>query len=322
MKKLLTLFFLSLCLSVQAQTRDSIVITPRTVTEEVCYDTTYTTWDTTIIKVPISVEYHSLYVNYEDVLTWMANPHKYLSWVKKQGFNQLLMYARSLLVSSSNRAKIAGFVKIAKEQYGIFNVFIDVRSDGRFDEFGNLNKYFAEYPAQVYKLNAVTEREPYVTGDYAGFWPFLREWNKYCKAKQMIFACYMGQPTQQGWDSIVFYCDKIYLSKYITMSTYNAGRSYNYVATRWTRIASANKRLKPLNIVPCEYITSLERIAWGDGNDFQGLLFINNDFFGSVWQQDINDYKTKSTAEVLQYTRLEGLCHFSSRNAQKCKPVN
>lgn len=288
---------------------------------QIKYDTTLTktvkcsTW----VKVPVT-EGHSMYVNYEDVLTWMANPHKYLTWAKNEGTNYLLLYARSLMTSTSNRAKIAAFKKVAAS-YGM-GVSIDCREIvGRFDEINNWKKYYAEWPGAIYKINATTEKEPYVTGDYAGFWPFLAAWDKLAAQYNFSFDCYMGHPTQQGWDSIVFHCDKIFLSKYISMSTYNGGRSYNYVAGRWQYIANSVKKIRPNNPMPVEYIVSLERISWGEGNEFQGVLYLTNKFWGLPWEQDKNDYKNKASAEIQKYTRLTGECMFSSKLCLKARPV-
>src|SRR5574343_466195 len=113
MKKLILFTFLFSCLLSQGQTRDSIIITPRIVTEEVCYDTTYIVYDTTIIQVAVN--------------TTLIN-----------------MYSRSSLYTEAGRTTLAAFVKKAKERYGIKLITVDVRMTNA-NELPGWKAYLAKY---------------------------------------------------------------------------------------------------------------------------------------------------------------------------------
>lgn len=259
-------------------------------------------------------EIRSQYVNKFE--KWLASPDKYLLWAKLQGTNSLNCYARTYLKTSSDRKKLAAFVLKAR-QYGMIEVFIDYR---KASEAQYWESYCKEFPDTAYKIHPVTEIEPYISGDYTSFYAALKAMDVFCTKYNLIAASYQGQPSQAGWDNIVKYCDRIYLSLYVSMSTYKAGKSYNYVAGRWAKIALAAKKINKKKF-PVVYIKSLERKVWGASNDFQGELYTTNSFYGSVHQKDVSDYLTKSSTEIKTYTDLIGTCMFTSEYNLKARPI-
>ena len=166
----------------------------------------------------------------------------------------------------------------------------------------------------------LTEREPYVTGDYTGFYPFLREGSLFARSAGLELNCYMGHPNQVTWDSIVFYCNKVYLSFYITMSTWaNSTNGYNYVAGRWGYIAASAKKLNKLNY-PVAYIISLERKTWGASNDMMGEWYTTNSFYGATVDTYTKQYNTNSSQDIKDYTNLIGTVIFYSKYGVLARP--
>ncbi len=331
---LLTIMCMSTILSFGQTTRDSLVYTPINVTTSVSHDTSYmvtkpvthdTTWQTVrvdTIKIPIvepsTYIINSMYVS--PIEDWIASPDVYLSWAKKNGVNELNLYARTYITSASKNATLATFIKKAKEQYGIKKVFVDYRLTSEIPAWQN---YVNKYKGTTSNVDGmITEREPYVTGDYAGFWPFLRQGKAFTKLNGLLFSVYMGQPTQQGWDSICYYTDRVYLSLYITMATWNnSSNGYNYVAGRWGYMANSNTKTGRKDM-PVVYIISLERKIWGAGNDFMGLWFVTNPFYGSTWNTELTQYNKNASTTIKSTTELVGSCIFYSKYAKLAKPLN
>lgn len=284
------------------------------------HDTVYvqspcdTTGDTTIVTPQGTIQ--ALYVS--PIADWIASPDKYLTWAKREGVNELNFYARAYLETSSKRAQLASFIKKAKEQYGIKKVSVDYRLTS---ELSNWKLYNDQYKGTTSALDAMlTEREPYVTGDYSGFFPFIREGSTFAKSAGIELICYMGHPSQQGWDSIVFYCDKVYLSLYISMSTWgNSTNGYNYAKGRWEYItSSASKQGK--KDYPVAYIISLERKTWGASNDFMGEWYTTHSFYGATSETLLSQYNANATSAIKSATDLIGTVIFYSKYGVLARP--
>lgn len=258
---------------------------------------------------------NSMYAILDD---WIGDPDYYLTWAKREGVNELNLYARAYLTSSSKHSTLAAFVKKAKEQYGMKKVNIDYRLTS---ELPSWQAYHNKYKGTTSALDGmITEREPYVTGDWTGFWPFLRDGSKLAKQLGIEFNVYMGHPSQQGWDSIVYYADKVFLSLYIPMSAWNnSSNGYNYVTGRWGYIANAAEKAGKTDFLVV-YIISLERKVWGAYYDFMGEWFINNPFFGETWKTVKSQYETNSTTKVKTNTELIGTCIFYGKYAKLARP--
>ncbi len=270
--------------------------------------------DTTVVQPTQKVQ--AIYVS--PIGDWLASPDKYLTWAKREGVNELNLYARAYLQSSSKRAELAAFIKKAKEQYGIKKVSVDYRLT---TEIPYWKSYNDQYKGTTSALDAMlTEREPYVTGDYSGFYPFLREGRKFAGSNGLELNCYMGHPTQVGWDSIVYYCDKIYLSLYITMSTWsNSTNGYNYVKGRWEYISTSCARQGKENY-PVAYIMSLERKVWGASSDYMGEWYMTNSFYGSTDETLLYQYNKNATDEIKKRTDLIGTVIFYSKYGVLARP--
>lgn len=256
----------------------------------------------------------SMYVS--PIADWIDNADTRLAWAKREGVNELNLYARAYITSTSKHSTLASFVKKAKEQYGIKKVFVDYRLTS---EIPYWQAYHNKYKGTSSALDGmITEREPYVTGDYTGFWPFLREGKDFAKANGLLLAVYMGHP--KGWDSIVYYADKVYLSLYISMSTWgNSTNGYNYVKGRWEYITSSASKQGKTNY-PVIYIISLEQKKWGASNDFMGLWFESHSFFGSTWETLLSKYNSNATSSIKEATDLVGSCMFYSKYGVLARP--
>lgn len=301
---------------------DTIVIHKTDTVTVVVHDTVYIKGDSVIVIPPVippvvtPYKTQAMYVS--PIADWINNPTKFLSWAKREGVNELNLYARSYLQSSSNRDKLAAFIKNAKENYGIKKVSVDYRLTSELPYWKLYNDKYNATSSAIDIL--LTEREPYVTGDYAGFYPFLREGKAFAKTSGQELICYMGHPTDQAWDSIVYYCDKVYLSLYITMSTWgNSTNGYNYVRGRWEKIsASAAKQGK--ENYPVAYIMSLERKTWGAGNDFMGEWYMNHSFYGSTMETVFSRYEENASGEIKKRTDLVGVVIFYSKYGVLARP--
>lgn len=258
----------------------------------------------------------SMYVSPID--DWIANADARLTWAKREGVNELNLYARAYLTTVAKQPSLAAFVKKAKEQYGIKKVFVDYRLT---TELPFWQTYCNTYKGTTSALNGlITEREPYITGDYAGFWPFLREGKAFAISNKLELAVYMGQPSTQGWDSIVFYADKVYLSLYITMVTWsNSTNGYNYVQDRWEYMKNSATKLGKVNF-PVVYIISLEQTKWGAGNNFMGDWFTTHSFYGPTWDILLSRYNSNATTDILSRTDLIGSCMFYSKYGLLARP--
>ena len=315
--------YFALCFVISAQTvtyNDTLIPFKYPV---ITITNTVTVHDTVYVNVPCDsgttepiANIQAMYVS--PIADWLASPDKWLTWAKREGVNELNLYARAYLETSSKRSQLAAFIKKAKEQFGINKVSVDYRLTS---EIPYWQLYYDSYKATSSMIDALlTEREPYITGDYAGFYPFLREGKTFAKAKGLELNCYMGHPSNQGWDSIVFYCDKVYLSFYISMATWaNSTNGYNYVSGRWGSIASSAKKQGKKDY-PVGYIISLERKIWGAGSDFMGEWYIAHSFYGTTYDTMLSRYESNSTQEIKDYTKLIGTIIFYSKYGVLARP--
>lgn len=262
----------------------------------------------TVVQPPAVTILQSIYVVLDDVISDMTGN---ISYWKSQGVNEVNLYARSYITTSSKRSKLSDV--ISKLHGSGIKVNIDYRLTS---ELPSWEAYFNTYPNSINRPDGmITEREPYVTGDYTGFYPFLREGKTVAKKLGIGLYCYMGHPTTQAWDSIVFYCDRVYLSNYISMSTYNgANGQWRYVAGRVGYISDAAKKQGKVDYKFC-YIKSLEKKSWGAGNDFMGDAYIGKTFYGPIMTQGLEQYESNATSEQKKYTELIGDCIFHHKYA-------
>ncbi len=261
-----------------------------------------------IVTCAVASKLQSVYVVLDDVI---ADIDGNISYWKGQNVNEVNLYARNYITTASKRVKLSAV--IAKLHAAGMKVNIDYRLT---TELPSWDAYFAIYTNAVNRPDGmVTEREPYVTGDYAGFYPFLKQGKAFAAKWGITINCYMGHPTPTGWDSIVYYCDRVYLSNYISMSTYNgANGQWRYIAGRIQFITDAAKKQGKLDYKIC-YIKSLEMKKWGAGSDFMGDAYIGKTFYGSIMTQGFEQYESNATADQKKYTELIGDCIFHHKYA-------
>lgn len=257
----------------------------------------------------------AMYINQFE--SWLASPGKYLPWLKREGVNSINIYGKKYLESKSSRSKLASFIASTRE-YGIKETFIDYRGA---DEIPFWRLFYKEFTKPEFRIHPITEIEPYIKNasgvkDYTKFFLAINAMKSLTNDFMLIGGCYMGQPSQAGWNEILKKCGRIYLSKYITMKTWNDGKSFNYVADRLNYIAIAARLANKINF-PIVYINSLEKFAWGAKNEYQGDLYLKNSFFGSIQDRDIADYNSKASNETKAATDLIGNCIFDSEFALK-----
>lgn len=350
--------FVSVCVSF-GQTVNDTIITPRivTVTVPVTHDTTYSvtvpvthdstysyvTYDTTIIPVQLTLKGMYMHPN-QCAIGNQTSENNFLSWCKREGVNMLNCYARNYLYDDFKRTQLAAFVKKAKENYGIVLVTVDVRFTNSSEHPGWI-AYFAKYKNTVSMIEPLTEFEPWVyntsTGyDYNGFFYLVRTMGNLCKSygvklnfyEGWVGNNYNGQSFSQApVDSMVKYCDRIFISNYIKISDYNStstnlGKWDSRMDKRCGYIAVAVPRMGKSSMDIVE-IQSLELIKWGAANDFLGTLYACpatstnkcHSFYGSTYQ-DAQDAYNLSTVAVLLYTNLVGKTIFMSKYGQLAHP--
>jgi hypothetical protein len=265
----------------------------------------------------------SQYVN--SVKKWIESPDKYLHWAIDNGTNELILYGRDFLLSGvTNHNKLASFILKARS-YGIKNIMLDYV---KIEELSFWKKYLFRTNKLERLDGLITEQEPYIKDNYPTFYLANDAGYRLAKDSGVLYCNYMGHPSQECWNHIVERADRVYLSNYIPMSVFNQeGGAYRYVGKkkgetkdkRYDFIAlSAKKYNKVQKVVN---IWSSERKVWGANNDFMGVRFQTNSFFGSTFDKAKNDRLKNATADVLRYTNLIGSCVFVSDYNLKAKPL-
>jgi len=296
--------FTLLTIGVFGQTKDSIVCVDTTVKVTVVSykDSSFQLCRTIQVPVP-TTEVHSIYVVLADVI---GDIDGWISYWRGLGVNETNLYARAYITTASKRSTLKTVLN------KLHAVGIKANIDYRLSsEIASWEAYFATYTNPNDRPDGmVTEREPYVTGDYAGFYPFLSDGDKFSSKYNILLCVYMGQPTQACWDSIVFHADRVYLSNYIPMTAYAKSTGlYDYVKGRWGYITNSCVRFGKRNY-PVVYITSLEEKAWGAGNDFMGYAYVGQTLYGDIWKKQKDQYNTNSTTAIKDATELIGTCAF------------
>ena len=123
-------------------------------------------------------------------------------------------YARNSMTTSSARSKFAAFCRKAVNSYGIKLITCDIRETS---EIATWDALYTSYPDLRTIVAPLTEKEPWVTLDYAGCFTLLRLTKAMCNrygAKFYFYDGWMGKNysnPQRAVDSVVYYCDGIFL---------------------------------------------------------------------------------------------------------------
>jgi len=272
------------------------------------------------------------FMSHPDYLTIgnSTSENKVLSYLKNNGGNMLNCYARNSMKSSSERTKFAAFCRKAVSTYGIKLITCDIRETS---EIATWDAFYTAYPDLRSVVAPLTEKEPWVTNDYAGCFTLLRLTKAMCNrygAKFYFYEGWMGKNyayPQRAVDSMVYYCDGIFLSNYVSLTDYLStqagyGKWDNRIKYRLDQgsssyggITVAAKKFNKLNY-PIIELQSLESSFLLNLYSVTGL---NHSFYGSTYSNAKSLYNM-SNSDVLKYTELIGKSLFYHKYVLQAKP--
>lgn len=327
------LIFILLSLSAYSQTRDSIVYDSSY--KQVCYDSLIINADTFKVNIPPStVTLRGVY-SHPDYLTLgsASSENRFLQWCVREGCNMINMYSRSSLYSETGRTQLAAFVKKAKEQYGIILITVDARLTNS-KELPGWKAYLSKYNNTIFSIEPLTEFEPYVKNDagvydYPGFFSLIQTMGELCKSYNIKLNFYEGwignhySNPQGAVDSLVKYCDRVFISNYISVTDYNStdpsyGAWDSRMDKRCNMIAIADKRqgktTELIEIVSLEPTMLLSLYSCP-------VTTVNkcHSFFGSRYDKAVSEYE-KSSTDIIKYTDLKGRTIFYIKYALQAHP--
>jgi hypothetical protein len=239
-----------------------------------------------------------------------------LDYLRNKGGNMLNCYARNSMATATGRAQFAAFCRKAVSTYGVRLITCDIRET---TEIPSWDALYTDYPDLRAIVAPLTEKEPWVTGDYTGCFSLLRLTKTMCNrygAKFYFYEGWMGKNysnPQAAVDSMVYYCDGIFLSNYVSTGDYLStasgyGKWDNRIKYRLDQgsatyggITKAAKKFNKLDYTIIE-LQSLEPSCLFTVYATTGS---NRSFYGGLY----NDAKTlynASNTDVLKYTELRG----------------
>ncbi|HRH65174.1 MAG TPA: hypothetical protein PLU53_02640 [Bacteroidia bacterium] len=253
-----------------------------------------------------------------------------LDYLRNKGGNMLNCYARNSMATPAGRSQFAAFCRKAVSVYGVKLLTCDIRET---TEIATWDAFFTAYPDLTAFVAPLTEKEPWVTLDYTGCFSLLRLTKAMCNrygAKFYFYEGWMGKNyayPQRAVDSMVYYCDGIFLSNYVTQADYlsNAngyGKWDNRIKYRidqgtssYGGITVAAKKFNKLDY-PLIELQSLEPSFLFNLYSVTGS---NRSFYGTLY----NDAKllyNLSSADVLKYTELKGKSLFYQQYVLQAQP--
>jgi hypothetical protein len=246
-----------------------------------------------------------------------------LTYLRNKGGNMLNCYARNSMNTSSVRSLFAAFCRKAVNTYGVKLITCDIRETS---EIAWWTAFYTSYPDLRTVVSPLTEKEPWVTLDYAGCFSLLRKTKAMCNqfgAKFYFYEGWMGKNysnPQSAVDSMVYYCDGIFISNYVTKTDYLStqsgyGKWDNRIKYRvdqgsssYGGITKAAKKFNKLDY-PLIELQSLEPAYLLSLYSTTGS---NKSFFGSLYS-DAKSLYNMSNADVLKYTELKGKSLFHQK---------
>jgi hypothetical protein len=259
-----------------------------------------------------------------------TSENRLLNYLEDKGGNMVNCYARSTLTTSSGRSKFAAFCRKAVNSYRIKLITCDIRETS---EITYWNSFYNSYPDLRSYVSPLTEKEPWVTGNYSGCFSLLRLTKAMCNrygAKFFFYEGWMGKNyayPQRAVDSMVYYCDGIFLTNYVSVSDYlsrNSGygkwdnRMKNRIdqgTSSYGGIVKAAKKFNKTNY-PIIELQSLER-------EFLYSIYAtsgsNRSFYGSMYD-DAKALYNQMDDDVLTYTSLKGKCLFQHKYVLQAQP--
>ena len=259
-----------------------------------------------------------------------TSENKLLDYLINKGGNMINCYARNSMATSSGRSQFATFCRKAVSSYGIKLITCDIRETS---EIATWDALYTTYPDLRTVVAPLTEKEPWVTLDYAGCFSLLRLTKAMCNrygAKFYFYNGWMGKyyaNPQRAVDSMVYYCDGIFLSNYVTVTDYLSsaagyGKWDNRIKRRidqgtssYGGITIAAKKFNKLDY-PIIELQSLD-------SSFLFTLYSttgsNRSFYGSVYT-DAKLLYNMSSPDVLKYTELKGKSLFQQKYVLQAQP--
>ncbi len=254
-----------------------------------------------------------------------------LDYLRSKGGNMINCYARNSMTTASARSNFAAFCRKAVNSYGIKLITCDIRETS---EIATWDALYTSYPDLRTVVAPLTEKEPWITLDYAGCFSLLRLTKAMCNrygAKLYFYEGWMGTKyayPQRAVDSMVYYCDGIFLSNYVTVADYLStqagyGKWDNRMKFRIDQgtpvfggITVAAKKFNKLDY-PLIELQSLEPSFLFTLYSITGY---NSSFYGSLYN-DAKLFYNMSSADVLKYTELKGKSLFYQKFVLQAQPT-
>jgi len=259
-----------------------------------------------------------------------TSENKVLNYLVNNGGNMLNCYARNSMNTSTGRSQFAAFCRKAVSSYGVKLITCDIRETS---EIATWEAFYTSYPDLRTIVAPLTEKEPWVTGDYSGCFSLLRKTKAMCNkygAKFYFYTGWMGKGysnPQAAVDSMVYYCDGIFLSNYVSVTDYLSsaagyGKWDNRIKYRLDQGTSSyggiTKAAKKFNKIDYTII-ELQSLEPSRLLSLYAVSGSNRSFFGSLYT-DAKALYNKSNADVLKYTELSGKSLYYHKYVLEAKP--
>lgn len=157
---------------------------------------------------------------------------------------------------------------------------------------------------------AVTELEPYNTGDYAGMTSKMEYVYPKLKSAGLRHGVYMGWPVQSYWETIVRNSDFINLHCYRPSASMTASGIWGYVQERLGFIATACKNLN--KIMEVNIIYSCEPAFAYD--------YFKANKWTSAHQLFLGEFNSKATLDMKRFLVVDDFSIFVTKFGKEIKP--
>ncbi len=259
-----------------------------------------------------------------------SSENAFLDYLKRKGGNMINGYVRNSMKTSSGRSQLAAFCRKAVNTYGVKLITCDIRETS---EIATWDAFYTSYPDLRSIVAPLTEKEPWVTRDYSGCFTLLRLTKAMCNrygAKFYFYEGWMGKNysnPQSAVDSMVYYCDGIFISNYVSATDYLStaagyGKWDNRIKYRidqgsssYGGITKAAKKFNKLDY-PLIELQSIETSYLFSVYSTSGN---NRSFYGSMYT-DAKTLYNMSSPDVLKYTELKGKSLFYQKYVLLAQP--
>jgi len=229
-----------------------------------------------------------------------------IDWMDRNRITSSNQYA-SLYISSSliRSASFPSAVAYASQR-GI-RLGLAYSQTSQIDE---LLAYNNGKPADQKLVYAITELEPWNTGDYAGMTSKMQYATPRLHANGLKHLVYIGWPTSSYYPTIVTNADEVNLHCYRTSDNMNLSGMWGYVQARLNILAqeAANQgKILPVNIIyscePAFAYSWFSKHSWKDAHMA----------FQTVYEQ-------RATQQMKQWLRINNFSIFVTKYAHQIKP--